>query len=121
MKKWLLVLVFVLMLSGCEEKKPKENNSLPEGVAEVEWLQEDNRDYRLFLSGDGEISYYSPGAGNPYHDFDLCETYTYHEETNEFSFNSNACSMKFLSISADKSILYLLVDGEKLVFRKEIE
>lgn len=46
--------------SGCGEKEIHEQITLPEGVAGVEWLQDDGRDYKFYLGKDGTVSYYSP-------------------------------------------------------------
>ena len=121
MKKWLSFMVFVFILGGCTEKELVEKSTLPEGVPNVEWFQNDDSDYKLFLSEDGTVSYYSPGAGSPYHNFDLCENYTYNEKNKTFLFNSNSCTMKFIRISEDKTELELLVDGERIMFKKTDE
>lgn len=114
MKKRIGAILCVVMLTGCSEVSLP-----PKGVTEVVWLQEGNSDYRLFLGEDHSVSYYSPGAGNPYHDFDLCETYSYNEKSKVFSFEDNACSMAFLRIEEDGKKLHLLVDGDEITYFKE--
>ena len=118
MKRWMWVILCIILLSGCGEKEAQKHSPLPEGVAGVEWLQDDGSDYRLFLGEDGTISYYSPSAGNPYHNFDLCKRYTYNAESHEFSFDSNSSTMKFIGISEDGKNLSLLVDGDKITFHR---
>jgi|GEM_PF-4119031 len=114
------MILCITFLSGCGEKETQEQTPLPEGVAGVKWLQDDDgRDYRLFLGEDGTVSYYSPTAGNPYHDYDLCKSYTYNAESHEFSFDTNSCKMKFVDITEDGKTLLLLVDGDKIVFHRE--
>lgn len=73
----------------------------------------------MYLGKEGTVSYYSPSAGNPYHDYDLCETYTYNAESGEFSFDTNSCKMKFIDIAEDGKTLVLLVDGDKITFHRE--
>ena len=119
MKKWMWMILCIALLSGCGEKETEEHTPLPKGVTDVVWLQEDGSDYRLVLGKDGTVSYYSPGAGNPYHDYDLCENYTYNAENYEFSFGTNSCSMKLIDITDDGKTLLLLVDGEKITFHRE--
>ncbi|RID81514.1 hypothetical protein D1953_20605 [Peribacillus asahii] len=120
MKRWMWMILCITFLSGCGEKETQEQTPLPEGVAGVKWLQDDDgRDYRLFLGEDGTVSYYSPTAGNPYHDYDLCKSYTYNAESHEFSFDTNSCKMKFVDITEDGKTLLLLVDGDKIVFHRE--
>lgn len=116
MKKRIGAILCVVMLAGCSEASLP-----PTGVTEVVWLQEDGSDYQLFLGADGAVSYYSPGAGNPYHDFDLCETYTYDKSTQEFLFESSACSMTFVRVDADGKTLQLVVDGDPITYRKSEE
>lgn len=118
MKKIIFAVLCVFILTGCKEDK-KINNPLPSGVSDTVWYQEGDNDYRLFLSKDGEISYYSPSAGNPYNDYDLCENYTYNSKNKKFYFKDSSCSMKFVSISKDGNILMLIVDGEEIEFKKE--
>ena len=118
MKRWLWMILCIFLLSGCVEKEMQKQGPLPEGVVGVEWLQSYENDYKLFLGEDGTISYYSPSAGNPYHDFDLCETYTYNAESHEFSFDTNSCSMKFIDLAEDGKTLLLLVDGEEITFHR---
>ena len=114
MKRLLWIILGIAYVSGCGEKDfTQEQPSLPEGVVGVKWLQEENdHAYKLVLREDGTISY----SGNPYHDFDLCEKYTYNEESHEFSFNSNSCKMKFINLVEDGKTLILLVNGKKSLF-----
>lgn len=119
MKRWMWLMLSLSLLSGCGEKETHEQTTLPEGVTDVEWLQDDGRDYKLYLGKDGSISYYSPSAGNPYHDYDMCETYTYNAENDEFSFDINSCRMKFIDIDEDGKTLVLLVDGDRITYHRE--
>lgn len=119
MKRLIWWILCIALLSGCGDKETQDQTPLPEGVAGVVWLQDDGSDYRLFLGEDGTVSYYSPSAGNPYHDFDLCESFTYNAESHEFTFDTNSCTMNFINITEDGKTLILLVDGEKITFHKE--
>ena len=119
MKKLLWMILCIVLLSGCAEKEMQQQSPLPEGVIGVEWLQDDENDYKLVLGEDGTISYYSPSAGNPYHDFDLCETYAYNAETSKFTFETDSCSMNLIELSEDGKTLQLLVDGEEVTFHQE--
>lgn len=113
MKKLLILMSLTIVLFGCS----KSSNALLVGMTNVEWIQDD--DYKLFLNDEGEISYYSSSAGNPYHNFDLCEKYTYDSSNKEFMFNSDACQMKFIQINEAKDELILLVDNEEITFTKK--
>lgn len=119
MNKYLWIVLSVLLISGCSDGG--QENSLPEGVGNVLWLQDDGSDYELQFNEDSTVSYYSPGAGNPYRDFDLCETYEYNADTQNFSFDSDACTMEFVKIAENNSELTLLVDGEVVTYRKSKE
>lgn len=119
MKRWMWMILCIALLSGCGDKETHEQSPLPTGIAGVDWLQDDNgRDFKLFLGEDCTVSYYSPSAGNPYNDFDLCENYTYNAKSNEFSFDTHSCSMKFIDITEDGKTLVLLVDGDKMTFHR---
>lgn len=120
MKKLIWLIICLALLSGCGDKETNEQTTLPKGVAGVDWFHYDEeRDYKLFFGEDGTISYYSPSAGNPYKDFDLCENFSYNAESHEFIFKNDSCTIKFIDISADGKTLILIVNGEKITFIRE--
>lgn len=117
MGKFVFIIVISLLLSGCVEKKEQQKTELLDGITNVNWIQEG--EYKLFFTDDGKISYYSVSAGNPYNNFDLCENYQYNAQNKEFTFDSDACSMKLIKFEKEKNKLNLLVDGNEINFIKE--
>ena len=83
MKKIIVVLLLVIFLSGCEKKNVEEVDYSEYLFTNVSWTRDSGQDIEhIKFKADGSFSYYCD-CGNPVNDADMCETYTYNDETKE--------------------------------------
>lgn len=106
--------MLAMVLSACNEK-----DEILGKIQGVQWIQEHENNI-LYMTKDNEMSYYEPGSGNAYHDFDLCNVYDYDKEEKRFVFEGNYCEMKILSFDEENGVLKMEVDGEEILFKKDI-
>ena len=124
MKKIILVLLLgVLCLTGCKDKKEKEIDYSKYSFTDVIWTRDGVNDIdTIVFKSDGSFSYYC-ACGNPVNDSDLCESYVYNDETKEIKFDcfetteEMITNIKIVEISED--ILELDFNGEIKKFEKE--
>ena len=88
MKKIIIILMLVgLFLTGCGDKKEvqKQNDYSKFIFSDVSWTRDGGNDIETIrFSSDGKFTYYC-SCGNPVNDSDLCESYTYNEETKKIT------------------------------------
>ena len=127
MKKIVSLMLVVLLLTGCSDKKEKtqENDYSEYSFTDVSWTREGGNDIEtLKFKSDGSFSYYC-SCGNPVNDSDLCESYTYNDETKEITFEcfetteETVTSIKIVNSTEDS--LELDFDGEIRKFKKGSE
>lgn len=86
MKRNLIILLLVvLLLTGCgnTKEKTKEKDYSNHSFTNVSWTRDAENDVEtIVFKSDGRFTYYC-SCGNPVNDSDLCETYTYNEDTKE--------------------------------------
>ena len=126
MKKNIIILILVgIFLAGCGDTKEKmqEKDYSEYLFSDVVWTRDGGNDIEtLVLKSDGSFSYYC-SCGNPVNDSDLCESYTYNDETKEIKFvcfettEEMITNIKIVKISED--ILELDFKGEIRKFEKE--
>ena len=124
MKKIIFILMLVgLFLTGCGENKEKEINYSEYLFTDVIWTRDGGNDTEtLVFKSDGSFSYYC-SCGNPVNDSDLCESYTYNDETKEIKFDcfetteEMVTNIKIVEMSED--VLELDFNGEIRKFEKE--
>ena len=126
MKKNIIVLILVgMFLTGCGATKEKiqEKDYSEYSFSDVRWTRDGGNDIEtLVLKSDGSFSYYC-SCGNPVNDSDLCESYTYNDETKEIKFEcfetteEMVTNIKIVEISED--VLELDFNGEIRKFEKE--
>ena len=89
MKKNIIILILaVLFLTGCGETKEKiqEKDYSEYLFSDVRWTRDGGNDIEtLVFKSNGSFSYYC-SCGNPVNDSDMCESYTYNDETKEIKF-----------------------------------
>ena len=112
-----------LFLTGCGENKEKEINYSEYLFTDVSWTRDGGNDIEtLVFKSDGSFSYYC-SCGNPVNDSDLCESYTYNDETKEIKFDcfetteEMITNVKIVELSED--VLELDFNGEIRKFEKE--
>ena len=123
MKRWILVFLLGLCLVGCtgEGKEPDYSGY---GFTDVNWTRDSGHDIETIrFSADGSF-YYSCACGNPVNDADLCEGYTYHEETNEITLDYIELTEDMVTtiqiVQLSEELLELDFNGEIRTFEREI-
>ena len=128
MKKIFIILMLVgLFLTGCgdkkEEQKQKDHNKY--SFTNVNWTRDAENDIETIrFSSDGKFTYYC-SCGNPVNDSDLCESYTYNDDTKEISLDcleeteETITSIKIVNSTEDSLELYF--NGEIRKFEKSSE
>ena len=122
MKKIIIILLLAaLVLTGCEENKEKDYSEYM--FTDITWIRDSGHDLEtIIFHADGSFVYYC-ACGNPVNDSDLCESYTYNDETKEIKFNcfetteEMITSIKIVEMSED--VLKLDFNGEIRKFEKE--
>ena len=120
MKQWILIFLLGLCLVGCAEKSP-DYSEYP--FTDVNWTRDSGHDIETIrFSADGSF-HYSCACGSPVDDADLCEGYTYHEETQEITLDymepaeEMATTIQILQVTED--VLELDFNGEIRTFERE--
>ena len=123
MKKFIVLLLLGIFLTGCAESNVQETDYSDYLFTDVSWTRESGYDIETIrFNADGSF-YYSCSCGNPVNDSDLCEGYTYNDETKEISFDyietteEMITTIKVVKVSED--ILELDFNGETRIFEKE--
>ena len=126
MKKTIIILMLVVgLLVGCgtEKEKTKEKDYSEYAFTDVNWVRDSGHDIEtISFKADGSFSY-TCACGNPVNDADLCETYTYNDETKEIKLDcfetteETVTNIKIVEVSEDN--LELDFDGEIRKFEKE--
>ena len=126
MKKNIIILMLVgLFLTGCGDKKEvqKQNDYSKFTFSGVSWTRDGGNDIETIrFSSDGKFTYYC-SCGNPVNDSDLCESYTYNEETKEITlecFEETEDTITTIKIvGSTDTTLELDFNGEIRKFEKE--
>ena len=124
-KNIIFLMLVVLLLTGCGDTKEKtqEKNYSEYLFTDVIWTRNGEHDIEtIIFHTDGSFSY-SCACGNSVNDLDLCESYTYNEETKEIKFDcfeitkEMITNVKIVEMSTD--VLELDFNGEIRKFEKE--
>lgn len=119
MKKIIGFILLCILLTGCNKKVDYSKYSF----TSTSWVRDNGHDTEtLTLYPDGRFSY-SCACGNPVNDSDLCENYTYDDETKEITlkcFEEVSDTIKNIKIiKSTNDTLELDFNGEIRVFSKE--
>lgn len=124
MKKIFAILI-ILILTGCKGQTNEAKDYSESLFTNIGWVRDSGHDIETIrFMEDGSFSY-SCSCGNPVNDSDLCEKYTYNDETNEIKLDcfehteETITSIKLVEVT-DK-ILKLNFNGEIKTFEKNIE
>ena len=126
MKRNIIILMLVgIFLTTCRDAKEKTQlKDYSEYLfSDVIWTRKGENDIEtLILKSDGSFSYYC-SCGNSVNDSDLCESYTYNDESKEIKFDcfetteEMITNVKIVELSED--VLELDFNGEIRKFEKE--
>ena len=126
MKKIIVLILIAVFLTGCGNSKEKlQKTDYSEYLfSDTVWTRNGENDIEtIVFKSDGRFSYYC-SCGNPVNDSDMCESYTYNDETKEIKFNcfetteEMITSIKIVKITEKK--LELDFNGEIRKFEKNI-
>ena len=111
----------LLCLTGCDDAKEKDFSEYL--FTDVIWTRDSENDIEtIVFKSDGSFSY-SCSCGNPVNDSDLCESYTYNDETKEIKFDCFETTEEMITnikiIEMDENVLELDFNGEIRKFEKE--
>ena len=124
MKKIIIILMLVgLFLTGCGENKEKEIDYSEYSFTDVSWTRDGGNDIEtIVFKSNGRFTYYC-SCGNPVNDSDLCESYTYNEETKEITLEcfeeTDEAVTTIKIVSSTDTTLELDFNGEIRKFEKE--
>lgn len=126
MKRSIIILLLVaLLLTGCGNTKEKvqEKDYSNYSFTDVSWTRDAENDIEtIVFKSNGRFTYYC-SCGNPVNDSDLCESYTYNEETKEITlecFEETEETVTTIKIvSSTDTTLELDFNGEIRKFEKE--
>ena len=126
MKRNILILIITaILLTGCgsTNEKTKEKDYSEYSFTDVSWTRDAGNDIEtIVFKSDGSFTYYC-SCGNPVNDSDLCESYTYNEETKEITLDcieeTEETVKNIKIISSTETTLELDFNGEIRRFEKE--
>lgn len=121
MKK-IVVLLYAIFLVGCGIQNDQNIDYSDYLFTGVSWVRNGENDIEtLIFRTDGSFAYYC-SCGNPVNDSDMCDSYTYNDETKEITFNcfdtteDMVTNIKIVNMSQD--ILELDFNGEIRSFKR---
>ena len=122
MKKILVISICfgILFLSGCNKKVNVDYSEY--SFTHGSWSRDNGHDIEtISFKADGSFSY-SCACGNPVNDADLCDEFTYNDETKEISLKciekTEEMITTFKIISSTDTVLELDFNGEVRRFEK---
>ena len=125
MKKIIITLMLVgLFLTGCVDKKEEQmqKDYSNHSFTNVSWTRDAENDIEtIIFKSNGRFIYYC-SCGNPVNDSDLCENYTYNEDTKEIILDCLEETDETVSnikiVSSTETTLELDFNGEIRKFEK---
>jgi hypothetical protein len=129
MKKYLslvaLVVVCAILFVGCSGNQNSEDSSVDYSkysFVNTSWTRDADHDTETIRFGeDGSFSYYC-ACGNSVNDSDLCEGYTYDDDTKTITLDCIETTDEMVTtikiVKCDENSLHLDFDGEIRIFEK---
>ena len=125
MKKIIFLMLVGLLLTGCDDTKEKtqDKNYSNYLFTDVSWTRDGGNDIEtIVFKSNGRFTYYC-SCGNPVNDSDLCESYTYNNDTKEISLDCFEETEETITtikvVNSTETTLELDFDGEIRKFEKE--
>ena len=126
MKKIIVLILIAVFLTGCGNSKEKlQKTDYSEHLfSDTVWTRNGENDIEtIVFKSDGRFSYYC-SCGNPVNDSDMCESYTYNDETKEIKFNCFETTEEMITsikiVKMTENTLELDFNGEIRKFEKNI-
>ena len=126
MKKIIVLILIAVFLTGCGNSKEKlQKTDYSEYLfSDTVWTRNGENDIEtIVFKSDGRFSYYC-SCGNPVNDSDMCESYTYNDETKEIKFNCFETTEEMIAsikiVKVTENTLELDFNGEIRKFEKNI-
>ncbi len=129
MKKTIFAIILcgtmVLSLTGCGsiKEKNKEKDYSNYSFTDVSWTRDAENDVEtIVFKSNGRFVYYC-SCGNPVNDSDLCETYSYNDDTKEITLDcleeTEETVTNIKIVNSTETVLELDFNGETRRFEKE--
>jgi hypothetical protein len=126
MKKNIIILMLLgMLLTGCGDinEKTQEKNYSEYLFTDVSWKRDAENDIEtIVFKADGRFTYYC-SCGNPVNDSDLCENYTYNDDTKEITLDCFEETEETITnikvVNSTETILELDFNGEIRKFEKD--
>ena len=117
--------VMILSLTGCgsTKEKNKEKDYSNYSFADISWTRDAENDVEtIVFKSNGRFAYYC-SCGNPVNDSDLCETYSYNDDTKEITLDcleeTEETVTNIKIVNSTETALELDFNGEIRKFEKE--
>ena len=127
MKKYIslfsLVLLCIILFVGCAKNDKTDNVDYSQySFVNISWTRDAENDTETIRFGDDGSFGYSCGCGNPVNDSDLCEGYTYDDDTKTITLDCFETTDEMITVikivKCDEKELNLDFDGEIRIFTK---
>ena len=123
MKKIIITILLITpILTGCTKEQIKEKDYSNYQFTNTNWTRDNGADIETIkFNSNGKFIYYC-SCGNPVNDSDMCETYTYNDNTKEIKLEcfetTEETITKIKIIEIKNETLKLDFDGEIREFKK---
>jgi hypothetical protein len=121
----IILMLLVVFLTGCgkSNEKPKEKDYSEYSFTDVSWTRDAENDIEtIVFKSNGRFTYYC-SCGNPVNDSDLCETYSYNDDTKEITLDcleeTEETVTNIKIVNSTETTLELDFNGEIRKFEKE--
>ena len=124
-KNIIVLLLLTLFLTGCGDTKEKTQKTDYSNYSftDITWTRDAESDEEtIIFKSNGSFTYYC-SCGNPVNDSDLCETYSYNDDTKEITLDcleeTEETVTNIKIVNSTETALELDFNGEIRKFEKE--